>query len=76
MIGNPNLVMTFAYLNLAANSLERVSTNSYFSHLVTYSIVVMMYLELDHQPGVEKGPTKSISHISKVELGFTKFKGI
>ena len=40
--GQPNLVIMFSYMNLAATSLEQVLTGSASSHLVTYSTDVMI----------------------------------
>ena len=57
-------------------SLEHVSMGSAFSHLVTYSTVVIIYLAPDHFARIGNGPMKSIAQISNVRLGFTDIKGI
>ena len=74
--GNPNLVIIFSYLNLAATSLEKVSTGSASAHLVTYSTVVIIYIVPDHLARIGNGPMKSIAQISNVRLEFTDIKGI
>ena len=76
VIEHPNLVIMFSYMNLAATSLEQVSTGSPSAHLVTYSIVVMIYLAPVLFIGTGNGPIKLIAHISNVRLGFTDIKGI
>ena len=63
-------------MNLAATSLEHVSTGSTSAHLVTYSTVVIIYLTPDHLAEIGKGPMKSIAQISNVRLGFIDIKGI
>ena len=74
--GQPNIVIKFSYINLAATSLEKVLIGSASAHLVTYSTVVMMH----HAPvlfaGTRNGPMKSIAQILNVILGFTDIKGI
>ena len=74
--GHPNRVMIFSYMNLAATSLEHVSTGSASAHLVTYSTAVIIYLTPDHLVGIGNSPMKSIAQISNVRLGFTDIKGI
>ena len=76
VIGHPNLVMIFSWINLAAISLEHVSTGSASAHLVTYSTAVMMYLSPILFAGIGNGPMKSMAQISNVKLGFTDIKGI
>ena len=76
VIGHPNLVMIFSYINLAAISLEHVSTSCASAHLVTYSTAVIMYLTPVLFTGMGNGPTKSMAQISNVKLGFTDIKGI
>ena len=76
VIGKPNLVMMFSYMNLAATSLEQVSTGSASTHLVTYSTAVMIYLASVLFAGTGNGPIKLIALISNVRLGFTDIKGI
>ena len=66
----------FSYMNLAAISLEQVSTGSASTHLVTYSTAVMIYLAPDHRAETGNGPMKSIAQISKVRLGLTEIRGI
>ena len=61
VIGQPNLVIIFSYMNLVVTSLEQVSTSSASSHLVTYSIVVMIYLTLVLFVGIGNGPINSIA---------------
>ena len=51
--GKQNLVIIFSYMNLAATSLEQVSTGSTSAHLVTYSTTVMIYLAPILLPGLE-----------------------
>ena len=63
-------------MNLAATSLEQVSTGYASTHLVTYSTIVMMYLTPVLFAGTRNGPIKSIAQISNVKLGFTDIKGI
>ena len=63
-------------MNLATTSLEQVSIGSAFSHLVTYSTVVMMYLAHVLFTGIGNGTIKSISQILNVNLGFMDIKGI
>ena len=48
-------------MNLAATSLEQVSTGSASAHLVTYSTVVMMYLAPILFAGTGNGPIKLIA---------------
>ena len=48
-------------MNLAATSLEQVSTGSNFAHLVTYSTAVIMYLALVLFVGIGNGPMKSMA---------------
>ena len=74
--GHPNWVMIFSYINLAATSLEHVSIGSASTHLVTYSIAVIMYLAPVLFAGIGNGPMKSMAQISNVKLGFTDIKGI
>ena len=74
--GHPNLVMIFSLINLAAISLEHVSSGSASSHLVTYSTAVIMYLTPIPFVGMGNGPMKSMAQISNVKLGFTDIKGI
>ena len=74
--GHPNRVMMFSYMNLAAISLEHVSTGSASAHLVTYSTAVIIYLAPDRRAGTGNGPMKSIAQISNVRLGFTEIRGI
>ena len=68
--------MMFSYINLVVISLEKYSTGSSSSHLVTYSTVVMIYHAPVHLASVKYGPMKSITQISNVKLGFTNIKGI
>ena len=63
-------------MNLAATSLEHVSTGSAYAHLVTYSTAVIIYLAPDRRAGTGNGPMKSIAHISNLRLGFTDIRGI
>ena len=63
-------------MNFAAISLEKVSTGSASSHLVTYSTAVIIYLAPIHLTGIGNGPIKSISQIPNVKLGFTDIRGI
>ena len=63
-------------MNLAAISLEHVSTGSASAHLVTYSIVVIMYLAPVLFAGIGNGPMKSMAQISNVRLGFIDINGI
>ena len=63
-------------MNLAATSLEHVSTGSASAHLVTYSTTVMIYLAPDRRAGTGNGPMKSIAQISNVILGFIEIRGI
>ena len=74
--GHPNLVMIISYINLAATSLEHVSTGSASAHLVTYSTAVMIYLEPVLFASIGNGPMKSMAQISNVKLGSTNIKGI
>ena len=74
--GKPNLVIIFSYMNLAATSLKKVSTGSASAHLVTYSIVVMIYLAPVLFASTGNGPMKSMDQISNVKLGFIDIKGI
>ena len=53
-----------------------MSTGSDSTHLVTYSIAVMIYLAPVHFVGIGNGPMKSMAQISNVKLGFTNIKGI
>ena len=76
VIGKPNLVIIFSYINLAATSLEQVSTGSASTHLVTYSTTVMIYRAPVLLAGTKNGPMKSIAQISNVRLGFTNINGI
>ena len=57
-------------MNLAAISLEHVSTGSASAHLATYSTVVIMYLAHVIFAGIRNGPMKSMAQISNVRLGF------
>ena len=59
-----------------ATSLEQVSTCSASSHLVTYSIVVIIYHAFVLLSGIGNGLIKLIAEISNVKLGFTDIKGI
>ena len=68
--------MIFSLINLAAISLEHVSTGSASSHLVTYSTAVIIYLTPDIFTGIGNGSMKSMAHISNVRMGFTDIKGI
>ena len=76
VIGQPNLVIMFSYMNLASTSLEQVSTGSAYAHLVTYSTAVIIYLAPGLFVGTRNGPIKSIAEISNVKLRFTNIKGI
>ena len=76
VIGHPNLVIRFSWMNLAAISLEHVSTGSASAHLVTYSTAVIMYLAPIIFAGVGNVPMKSMAQISNVKLGLTDIKGI
>ena len=69
-------MIILSYMNLAATSLEQVSTGSASTHLVTYSTAVMIYLALDRRAGTGNGPMKSIAQISNVRLGFIEIRGI
>ena len=59
--GHPNIVMMFSLINSATTSLEHVSTGSTSTHLVTYSIVVIIYLAPNLLAGIGNGPMKSIA---------------
>ena len=48
-------------MNLAATSLEHVSTGSASAHLVTYSTAVIIYRAPDRLDGIGNGPIKSIA---------------
>ena len=64
-------------MNLAAISLEHVLTGFAFTHLVTYSTTVIIYLAPVLFAGIGNGdPMKSMAQISNVKLGFTDIKGI
>ena len=45
VIGHQNLVIIFSYRNFTTTSLVHDSIGSTFSHFVTYSTVVIMYIE-------------------------------
>ena len=74
VIGHPNLVIMFSEINLAAISLEHVSTGSASTHLVTYSTAIIMYLAPVLFVGIGNGPMKSMAQISNFKLGFTDIK--
>ena len=76
IIGHPNLVVIFSYINLVAISLEHVSNGSAYAHLVTYSTAVIMYLAPILFTGMGNGPMKSMGQISNVKLGLNDIKGI
>ena len=76
VIGQPNLVIMFSYMNLEDTSLEQVSTGFVSTHLVTYSTAVIIYLTPDLFAGTVNGPIKLIARISNVRLRFTDIKGI
>ena len=76
VIGQPNIMIMFSYMNLAATSLEQVSTGSASAHLVTYSTAVIMYLAPVHFAGIGNGRMKSMAQISYIKIGFTNIKGI
>ena len=48
-------------MNLAAISLEHVSTGSASAHLVIYSTAVIIYLAPDLFAGIGNGPMKSMA---------------
>lgn len=66
----------FTYMNFAATSFVQDSIGYAYDDLITYSIVIMIYLALVWRPGLGKGPTKFMAHISKVKLGFIDINGI
>ena len=53
-----------------------MSIGSAYSHLVTYSTAVIMYLAPVLFAGIGNGPLKSMAQTSNVKLGFTDIKGI
>ena len=63
-------------MNLAATSLEHVSTGSACAHLVTYSIAIKIYLTLVLFAVTGNGPIKLIAHILNVRLGFSNINDI
>ena len=70
------MVMIFSYINLAAISLEHVSTGYASAHLVTYLTAVIVYLAPVLFASIGNGPMKSMAQILNVKLGFTDIRGI
>jgi len=63
-LGHPNLVITFSNKKCATVSVLQSFTGVASTHLVRYSIMVMMYLAPVLLDGGLMGPTKSIAHLS------------
>ena len=76
VIPKPNLVIIFSYINLDATSFVQDLAGFAYAHLVTYSTIVIMYLDLILCPDFGNGPTKYMVQISKVKLGFMEIRGI
>ena len=56
VLGQPNHIIMFSYMNFVATSFVQDSTGSPSSDLVTYSIDVITYLDLILRPDFGKGP--------------------
>jgi hypothetical protein len=63
-LGHPNLVITCSNKKCAVVSALQSFTGAASTHLVRYSIAVMMYLAPVLLAGGLIGPTKSIAHLS------------
>ena len=66
LLGHPNLEIIFSKMNLVFVSIVQSFTSVAFSHLVRYSIVVIMYRARECLASGEIGPMKSTSHLSKI----------
>jgi len=70
---HPNLVTTFSNRNHTTVSSLKSVIGATSTHLVKYSVVVIIYLAHDLLTGGLIGPTNSIAHLSKdcsVTYGF------
>ena len=74
--GHPNLLMMFSKRNCAAVAASQFLTALAFTHLVRYSVPMMMYLTPVCFPGGLIGPTKSISHLSNAHSVICGCSGI
>jgi hypothetical protein len=63
-LGHPSLVITCSNKKCATVSALQSFTGKASTHLVRYSVMVMMYLGLVLLDGGLNGPTKSIAHLS------------
>ena len=64
IIGHPNLVITCSNRKCANVSALQYFTGAASTHLVRYSVVVIMYLDPVIFVSGLIGPTKSIAHLS------------
>jgi hypothetical protein len=64
IFGHPNLVMMSSNMNYVDVVTLYSLTSLDFSHLVKYSVAVIMYLTPMHFLGGLIGPTKSMDHFS------------
>jgi hypothetical protein len=63
-LGHPNLVITFSNKKGVAVSVLQSFTGADSAHIVSYYVMVMMYLAPVILDGGLIGPKKSISHLS------------
>jgi hypothetical protein len=64
ILGHPNLVITCSNRKCAVVSALQYFTGAASTHLVRYSIMVIIYLTPVLLAGGLMGPTKSITHLS------------
>ena len=76
MHGQPNLVSIFLNMNCIAVVVLQSFTGAASTHLVKYSVIVIIYLARVRFPGGLIGPTKSIAHLSNACNVICGFKGI
>ena len=63
-------------MNFDVVSIVKFSSGFASSHLVKYSMVVMMYFSPHLLALIGNGPKKSMAYISNGKLGFIECKGI
>ena len=66
----------FSYMKFVAASFVQEWIGSPSAHLVTYSIVVIMYLAPILIPCFGKGPIRFMAQVSNVRLGLMERRGI
>lgn len=74
--GNTNLVIIFSYMNLEAIYFVHASTDLDSTVFIKYSTPVIIYLNPILRLGLENGPMKSFSKISKGRFRLTDVNGI